>query len=117
MELKKEVLAHIKANTKFNDVSKYVSTRTLAEKLSTSVTQINKVCQELHKDGAIQMIDNYNGSSIDLRGWIRVKDSRGAKPVADKKITVTLMVRASIIEAHGGQDELKKNCYQFLKQG
>ena len=40
----------------------------------------------------------------------------GRKPVADPKQTVTIYVEQSIIDANGGLDESKFECYLFLKK-
>jgi len=40
----------------------------------------------------------------------------GRKPVADKKIGFTFYVEQSILDANGDMDELKKDCYNFVKK-
>ena len=40
----------------------------------------------------------------------------GRKPVADPKQTVTIYVEQSIIDANNGIDEVKSECYLFLKK-
>lgn len=40
----------------------------------------------------------------------------GRKPVADQKKTFTIYVEQSIIDANGGIDESKSECYLFLKK-
>ena len=40
----------------------------------------------------------------------------GRKPAADPKQTITLYVETSIVNAMGGVEELKEECYIFLKK-
>jgi hypothetical protein len=47
-------------------------------------------------------------------GGARAKSGR--KPVADKKVSFTFYVEQSILNSNGDIDELKKDCYDFLKQ-
>ena len=39
----------------------------------------------------------------------------GRKPVADPKQAVTIYVEQSIIDANNGMEEVKSECYSFLK--
>ena len=39
----------------------------------------------------------------------------GRKPAADPKITITIYVEESIVNANGGLDAVKESCYLFLK--
>ncbi len=39
----------------------------------------------------------------------------GRKPLSDPKIPVTIYVESSIIKAMGGTEEVKEECYNFLK--
>ena len=39
----------------------------------------------------------------------------GRKPAPDPKHTITLYVETSIVNALGGVEELKEECYSFLK--
>lgn len=40
----------------------------------------------------------------------------GRKPVADKKVGFTFYVEQSILNANGDIDELKQDCYNFVKK-
>lgn len=40
----------------------------------------------------------------------------GRKPIADKKERIVLFAEQSLIEANGGQDICKSECYLFLKE-
>ncbi len=40
----------------------------------------------------------------------------GRKPAPDPKLTITLYVETSIVNAMGGMEELKEECYTFLKK-
>ena len=40
----------------------------------------------------------------------------GRKPAADPKITISIYVETSIVNAMGGVEELKEACYSFLKK-
>ena len=42
------------------------------------------------------------------------KSSAGRKPVEDKKVVVNLFIRQSVLDAKGGKEEVKKQCYEFL---
>jgi hypothetical protein len=39
----------------------------------------------------------------------------GRKPVSDPKISITIYVEQSIIKAIGGPDQVKDECYTFLR--
>ena len=39
----------------------------------------------------------------------------GRKPVADPKISITIYVKESIVNGVGGIEEVKNECYLFLK--
>ena len=45
---------------------------------------------------------------------IKKKSPAGRKPVDDKKVTVNLFIRQSIIDAKGGKEEVQNSCYDFL---
>jgi len=40
----------------------------------------------------------------------------GRKPVADKKVGFTFYIEQSVLDANGDIDELKKDCYSFVKK-
>jgi hypothetical protein len=40
----------------------------------------------------------------------------GRKPASDPKVPVTIYVEESIIKAVGGIDQLRQECYDFLKK-
>ena len=42
------------------------------------------------------------------------KSPAGRKSIDDKKITVNLFIRQSIIDAIGSKEEVQKSCYDFL---
>lgn len=42
------------------------------------------------------------------------KSAAGRKPIADKKVVVTLFIRQSEIDKRGGKEALQKQCYDFL---
>ena len=39
----------------------------------------------------------------------------GRKPAADPKVSITIYIEESIIKANGGIENVKNNCYSFLK--
>ena len=45
---------------------------------------------------------------------IKKKSNAGRKPIEDKKVTVCLYVRESVIKNKGGMETAKKMCYDFL---
>ena len=45
---------------------------------------------------------------------IKKKSNAGRKKLADKKITVCLYVRQSLLDNKGGKEEVQKQCYEFL---
>ena len=45
---------------------------------------------------------------------IKEKSPAGRKPIDDKKVTINLFIRQSIIDAKGGKEKLQKSCYDFL---
>ncbi len=40
----------------------------------------------------------------------------GRKPVADPKISITIYVEKSIVDANGDVEEVRELCYEFLKK-
>lgn len=40
----------------------------------------------------------------------------GRKPVADPKVSITIYVEKSIMDANGDVEEVKELCYEFLKK-
>ena len=48
------------------------------------------------------------------RGGARI--GSGRKPVPDPKIQVSLYIEESIINAMGGVEELRNDCYAYLKK-
>jgi|CXWK01.1.fsa_nt_gi hypothetical protein len=42
------------------------------------------------------------------------KSPAGRKPIADKKVVVTLFIRQSEIDKRGGKEAVQKQCYDFL---
>lgn len=38
----------------------------------------------------------------------------GRKPVADKKVAVTLYIQDSIVQSYGGLEPFREYCYQLL---
>ena len=49
-----------------------------------------------------------------MKNQIKTKSPAGRKAIEDKKVTVNLFVRQSIIDAKGGKEEVQKLCYEFL---
>ena len=45
-----------------------------------------------------------------------VRKGAGRKPVADPKIQISLYVEESTIKKFGGIEELRNECYAFLKE-
>ena len=45
---------------------------------------------------------------------IKKKSNAGRKKLADKKMTINLFVRQSVIKAKGGTETVKKMCYDLL---
>ena len=45
---------------------------------------------------------------------IKKKSPAGRKTIEDKKVTVCLYVRQSLLEEKGGKEEVQKKCYDFL---
>ena len=43
-----------------------------------------------------------------------VRKKAGRKPVEDKKQQVNLFLEGSLIELHGGKEEVQHKCYAFL---
>lgn len=41
----------------------------------------------------------------------------GRKPVEDKKQQVNLFLEGSLIEKHGGKENVQQKCYAFLREG
>lgn len=48
---------------------------------------------------------------------MRKKETRGRKPVADKKTALRIYVEQSIIDAVGGEHQAKELCLLSLKSG
>lgn len=42
------------------------------------------------------------------------KSPAGRKPIEDKKVTVNLFIRQSVLYAKGGKETVQKSCYEFL---
>jgi len=42
------------------------------------------------------------------------KSPAGRKPVEDKKVTVNLFIRQSVLDEKGGKEAVQKSCYEFL---
>ncbi len=45
---------------------------------------------------------------------IKKKSPAGRKAIKDKKVTVNLFIRQSVIDTKGGKEEVQKSCYEFL---
>lgn len=60
------------------------------------------------------MSKNKSTQKVKSHGGARAKSGR--KPVADKKVSFTIYVEQSILDANGEIDETKKDCYTFLKK-
>lgn len=45
---------------------------------------------------------------------VKKKKPAGRKAIEDKKVTVNLFIRQSVIDAKGGKVEVQKSCYEFL---
>lgn len=45
---------------------------------------------------------------------VKKKSPAGRKSIEDKKVTVNLFIRQSVIDAKGGKEEVQKSCYEFL---
>lgn len=45
---------------------------------------------------------------------IKKKSNAGRKAIEDKKITVCLYVRQSLLDNKGGKEEVQNQCYKFL---
>jgi hypothetical protein len=41
----------------------------------------------------------------------------GRKPIEDKKQQVNLFLEGSLIEKHGGKENVQQKCYAFLREG
>ncbi len=41
----------------------------------------------------------------------------GRKPIEDKKQQINLFLEGSLIELHGGKEEVQQKCYAFLREG
>jgi len=44
----------------------------------------------------------------------KIKSPAGRKPVEDKKVTVNLFIRQSVLDAKGGKEVVQSQCYEFL---
>ena len=42
------------------------------------------------------------------------KSPAGRKPIEDKKVTVNLFIRQSVLDGKGGKEEVQKLCYELL---
>jgi hypothetical protein len=42
------------------------------------------------------------------------KSPAGRKPIEDKKVTVNLFIRQSVLDSKGGKESVKSQCYEFL---
>lgn len=47
---------------------------------------------------------------------MKKKSKAGRKPIADKKLRLVFFLELSSIEANGGPDECRDQCYLFLKE-
>lgn len=45
---------------------------------------------------------------------IKKKSPAGRKALEDKKVTVCLYVRQSLLDEKGGKEKVQKQCYEFL---
>ena len=45
---------------------------------------------------------------------IKKKSLAGRKSIEDKKVTVCLYIRQSLLDEKGGKEEVQKQCYEFL---
>lgn len=45
---------------------------------------------------------------------IKKKSPAGRKAIDDKKVTVCLYVRQSLLDEKGGKEAVQKSCYEFL---
>ena len=45
---------------------------------------------------------------------IKLKSNAGRKAIDDKKITVNLFIRQSLIDEKGGKEVIQKLCYDYL---
>lgn len=43
------------------------------------------------------------------------KSNAGRKPVEDKKVTVYLFIKQSVLDFHGGKEAVQKKCYDLLE--
>ncbi len=48
-----------------------------------------------------------------IKGTLKKSDA-GRKKLADKKMTINLFVRQSVIKEKGGMETVKKMCYDLL---
>ncbi len=55
-----------------------------------------------------------NTINIKMAKQIKKKSPAGRKPVEDKKVTVNLFIRQSVLKEKGGKEEVQKLCYEFL---
>ena len=44
----------------------------------------------------------------------KIKSPAGRKPIEDKKVTINLFIRQSVLDAKGGKEAVQKSCYEFL---
>jgi hypothetical protein len=49
-----------------------------------------------------------------MKNQIKKKSPAGRKAIEDKKVTICLYVRQSLIDEKGGKEEVQKQCYEFL---
>ena len=42
------------------------------------------------------------------------KSPAGRKPIEDKKVTINLFIRQSVLDEKGGKEAVQKSCYEFL---
>lgn len=45
---------------------------------------------------------------------IKKNSPAGRKPVEDKKVTVNLFIRQSVLDEKGGKEEIQRLCYELL---
>ena len=71
-----------------------------------------KVLQKMQGNTVKIVITNI--IDINMAKQIKKKSPAGRKSIEDKKVTVCLYVRQSLLDDKGGKEEVQKQCYEFL---
>ena len=82
---------------------------------STFVVMLMKQMKVLQKmQGNTVKIVITNIIDINMAKQIKKESLAGRKAIEDKKVTVCLYVRQSLLDKKGGKEEVQKQCYEFL---